>query len=395
MKEFGIKKSYEEINAKIREGTAVIVTAEEMPSIVSDMGVKKAFREVDVVTTGTFGAMCSSGAFLNFGHTKPRMKASKVWLNDVEAYGGIAAVDCYIGATQVREDDPLNRVHPGRFLYGGGHVIEDLVAGREVKLAAKSYGTDCYPLRDFERTVTIADLKNAILFNPRNSYQNYNCAVNGTKKTIYTYMGMLKPDFANATYSSAGQLSPLLNDPFFWTIGAGTRIFLAGATGAVAWHGTQHNPHARRGDNGIPREGGGTIAVVGDMKEMDPAYIRGASITGYGCSLMVGIGIPVPILNEELAYFTGQSDSQIRCQVYDYGRDYPTGEGEPLGEVTYADLKSGYIDVAGRRIPSAPLSSYLAARKIALELKEWIRRGFTLGAPQIPFPSEEFRGKAE
>ncbi|HPX92454.1 MAG TPA: homocysteine biosynthesis protein, partial [Spirochaetota bacterium] len=161
-----IKKSYEEINKKIKEGKAVVVTAEEMPEIVKSEGVKKAFEKVDVVTTGTFGIMCSSGAFLNFGHTKPRMRASKVWLNDVEAYGGIAAVDCYIGATQVRDDDPLNMVHPGAFKYGGGHVIEDLIAGRQVKLKAKSYGTDCYPLKEFEKTITINDLRNAILYNP-------------------------------------------------------------------------------------------------------------------------------------------------------------------------------------------------------------------------------------
>ena len=112
MSSIEIKKSYEEINDRIKKGKAVVVTAEEMPEIVKTEGVKKAFEKVDVVTTGTFGVMCSSGAFLNFGHTKPRMRASKVWLNDVEAYGGIAAVDCYIGVTQVKDDDPLNMVHP-------------------------------------------------------------------------------------------------------------------------------------------------------------------------------------------------------------------------------------------------------------------------------------------
>ena len=204
MSGFEIKKSYEEINGRIKKGEAVVVTAEEMPAIVADRGVKEAFKKVDVVTTGTFGTMCSSGAFLNIGHTKPRMKTPKMWFNGVEAYAGIAAVDCYIGATQVQEDDPLNKVYPGRFAYGGGHVIEDLVAGREVRLTAKSYGTDCYPLRELDRTITIKDLRNAMLFNPRNAYQNYNCAVNCGKRTIYTYMGILKPDMANATYSSAG-----------------------------------------------------------------------------------------------------------------------------------------------------------------------------------------------
>ncbi|NLV67790.1 MAG: hypothetical protein GXY14_08965 [Spirochaetes bacterium] len=388
-----IKKTYEEINSKIRKGKAVVVTADEMPAIVKSEGVKKAFEKVDVVTTGTFGVMCSSGAFINFGHTKPKIRASKVWLNDVEAYGGIAAVDCYIGATQVRDNDPLNMVHPGEFSYGGGHVIEDLIAGKPVKLRAKSYGTDCYPLRDYEKTVTITDLRNAFLYNPRNSYQNYNTAINLSKKMIYTYMGILKPDMGNITYSSAGVLSPLLNDPYYWTIGTGTKIFLGGAAGAVTWQGTQHDPSPERDENGMVIGGSGTIAVTGDMKEMSTDFIRGASITGYGCSLMVGLGIPIPILNEELAFFTGLSDSEIRANVIDYGIDYPDGNYRPVKEVTYAELKSGTVEINGRRVPSAPLSSYPKAKKIAGILKDWVEHGFTIGIPQVQIPSIPYNKK--
>jgi uncharacterized protein (DUF39 family) len=387
MSSIEIKKSYEEINKKISEGRAVVVTAEEMPDIVAREGVDGAFKKVDVVTTGTFGAMCSSGAFINFGHTSPRMKASKVWLNNVEAYGGIAAVDCYIGATQVQENDPLNMVHPGKFKYGGGHVIEDLIARKQVKLRAVGYGTDCYPLKEYDATITIDNLRDAIMFNPRNAYQNYNCAVNLSQKTIYTYMGILKPDMANAGYSSAGQLSPLLNDPYYWTIGTGTKIFLCGAPGTVAWHGTQHAPGCRRSPNGTPCEGGGTLAVMGDMKEMDHRFVRGASFTGYGCSIMIGIGVPIPILNKDLAYFTGLSDKDLRCPVVDYGNDYPSGIGRALGEVSYAELKTGRIEFMGKTIDAAPLSSYPMARTIALELKEWIMKGFTIGVPQIPLPT--------
>ncbi len=387
MPDIEIKKSYQEINEKIRRGKAVVVTAEEMPRIVESEGVKKAFDKVDVVTTGTFGTMCSSGAFLNFGHTKPKMKASNVWFNNVHAYGGIAAVDCYLGATQVREGDPLNAVHPGEFKYGGGHVIEDLIAGKEVKFRADSYGTDCYPLKEIEKTITINDLRNAILYNPRNSYQGYNCAVNSAKNTIYTYMGILRPGIQNATYSSAGELSPLLNDPYYWTIGTGTRIFLGGAAGAVTWYGTQHAPDSLRGENGVPREGAGTISVTGDMKEMSTDYIKGASLAGYGTSLMVGIGIPIPIINEDMAYFTGVKNRDIFYPVVDYGKDYPEGNGNTLGEVSFQDLMSGTIEVQGKRIQSSPLSSYPLARKISANLKEWVENGFTIGEPQVPFPT--------
>ena len=218
MKKYKVQKTYREINEKIKAGNAVVVTAEEIIDIVKENGAEQAAREVDVVTTGTFAPMCSSGAFINFGHSTPGIKASKVWFNKVPAYGGIAAVDCYIGATEPCEDDPLNKVYPGEFNYGGGHVIQDLVAGKRVYLKATSYGTDCYPNKFIEKEITLKSLPDAILCNPRNAYQNYNCAVNMTNKTIYTYMGVLKPKAANANYCSAGQLSPLFNDPYYKTI---------------------------------------------------------------------------------------------------------------------------------------------------------------------------------
>ncbi len=99
------------------------------------------------MATGTFGPMCSSGAFINTSHANPRIKIQKAWMNDVPAYAGLAAVDLYIGATEMSEHDPLNRNHPGEFRYGGGHVIQELIAGQDVRLRAVAYGTDCYPAR--------------------------------------------------------------------------------------------------------------------------------------------------------------------------------------------------------------------------------------------------------
>ena len=388
MKKHRVEKTYKEINEKIKQRKAVVVTAEEIIDIVESKGKVEAARQVDVVTTGTFSPMCSSGAFLNFGHTSPRMRASKAWLNDVEAYAGIAAVDCYIGATQVVDGDPLNSVHPGEFNYGGGHVIEDLVAGNALRLRLESYGTDCYPARKYEKSITLQDLRDAILFNPRNAYQNYNCAVNLSDRIIYTYMGVLRPRMANATYSTSGQLSPLFNDPWFKTIGIGTRVFLGGAQGYVVWPGTQHTFNVMRGKNGIPKEGAGTLAVIGDLKEMSPDWLVGASMLGYGVSLYVGIGIPIPVLNEEIAGYTAVRDEDIYTQVIDYGVDYPSGTPKSLGEVSYKDLRSGEIKINGEKIPTAPMSSYYKARNIANILKEWIERGeFLLGESQQEIPS--------
>ena len=388
MSKFKVEKTYQEINAKIKRGEAVVVTAEEIVDIVEKKGPIEAARRVDVVTTGTFAPMCSSGAFINFGHSKPGIKASKVWFNNVPAYGGIAAVDCFIGATEPCEDDPLNKVYPGEFTYGGGHVIHDLVAGKKVHLKATAYGTDCYPSKGFEKVVTLADLPYATLCNPRNGYQNYNCAINTTKKMIYTYMGTLKPRIGNASYCSAGQLSPLFNDPQYKTIGLGTRIFLGGAQGYVTWFGTQHNPKVERTIEGAPVKPAGTLWVMGNLKEMDPYWLMGVSLQGYGCSLAVGLGIPIPLLNENIAAYAGLPDEKLFTHIVDYGHDYPKGISKTYGRVSYAELKSGSITIDGRAVPTVPLSSVVRARMIADTLKQWIVEGrFFIGEPQFTLPA--------
>lgn len=385
-----IEKSYAEINEKIKKGTAIVVTAEEIIDIVQEKGIEETVREVDVVTTGTFGTMCSSGAFLNFGHSKPRIKMNKTYLNGVPAYAGMAAVDAYIGATALPESDPDNRVYPGRFLYGGGHVIEDLVARNNVKLEAFGYGTDCYPRRHIESLITLDEINDAILFNPRNAYQNYGVAVNTSDRTIYTYMGVLKPKLGNASFSTSGQLSPLLNDPYYQTIGVGTRIFLGGGCGYVAWHGTQHNPSVARGENGVPLDGAGTLALIGDLKQMSPQWLRGVSYVGYGASLAVGIGIPIPLLNEEILRYCMVTDADIYSTIADFSTVYPQREEGDLGRVSYAELRSGEINIQGKKVPTTPLSSYVKAREIAQILKNWITdKGFLLTEPVQALPSTD------
>ena len=387
-----MSKTIEEINQKIKRGEAVVFTAEEIIGVVKEKGLKRAAEEVDVVTTGTFGPMCSSGAYFNIGHSKPRIKlgGGRSYLNDVPAYTGLAAVDLFLGATAMPDDDPRNKVHPGEFNYGGGHVIEELVAGKDIRLEATAYGTDCYPRKKLETWINIKDLNEAVLFNVRNAYQNYNVAANLSNKTIYTYMGMLKPNLGNITYCSAGQLSPLLNDPYYKTIGIGTKIFLGGGIGYVAWQGTQFNPTTARSENGVPKGGAGTLAVIGDLKQMSPRWLVGTSMLGYGPTLTVGIGVPIPILSEEILQYTTVTDDQIIGTIVDYSDAYPNRRNESVGEVTYAQLKSGKVTVQGKKVPTASLSSYPRAVEIANTLKDWIKTGkFELTQPVASIPGVE------
>jgi len=364
-KEKTASKDYDEIKKKIADGTVVVMTAEEFKQFVKANGTKKAAREVDIVTTGTFGAMCSSGAYLNFGHSDPPIKMQKVWLDGIPAYTGLAAVDAYLGATELDESNNM--------MHGGAHVIEDLVRGKAVRLRATAYGTDCYPRKEIDTYVSLKTVNQAVLFNTRNCYQNYAVATNSSGKTLYTYMGKLLPEFGNATFSSAGELSPLLNDPYYRTIGIGTRIFLGGAQGFVAWEGTQFNPGVPRTPAGVPKRPAGSLAVIGDLKQMSPEFVRGLTFTKYGTSLGLGIGIPIPILDEEMAKACAITNDQISTAVFDYSEQ--TRSRTVLREVTYAELRSGEIMIKGKQVPTSSLSSLPKARQIAEILRNKIIKG--------------------
>jgi uncharacterized protein (DUF39 family) len=375
-------KTYEEINAKIESKKAVVLTADEIIDYVDRKGIDEAAKEVDVVTTATFGPMCSSGCVLNFGHSKPKIRMSEAWIDDVAVYCGLAAVDVYLGATQLRYNDPANLYYPGEFRFGGAHIMEKLVAGEKMQLFALSYGTDDYPRREIRTIFDINDLNQAIMVNPRNCYQNYNIAVNLSEKPIYTYLGHLKPNLQNATYCSAGQLSPLLNDPLYITIGVGSSVWLAGARGHVYAEGTQHSPDCEREPNDVPSEGSGTLALTGDMKDMIPDFVRGTSFVGYGVSLAVGVGIPIPILNSEILKYTTVEDRDIYAPVIDYSVDYPERTGKVICKLNYEELKKGEVVIRNKKVEVGSLSSYSKALEISHLLKDEIKEGsFLLSKP--------------
>ena len=373
-----MQRTYEEINAKIEKGDAVVMTAEEAIKLVDSKGIDKATKEVDVVTTGTFGAMCSSGAFINFGHAEPPIKMTKVWLNDVPAYTGLAAVDAYIGATELREPEDM--------AYGGAHVIESLVKGEAVHLRAIAYGTDCYPRKDIDTYISLKTVNQAYLYNPRNAYQNYGVATNSSDRALFTYMGKLLPHYGNATYSNAGQLSPLLKDPTLRTIGIGTRIFLGGGIGYVSWEGTQYKTNVAI-KNGVPVSAARSLAVTGDLRGMSNEFVRALDFHGYGISLGLGIGIPIPILDEELMRSAALKDENIFTNITDYS--IQSRNRKPLKEVSYAELRSGSIELFGKKVKTSSLSSYDKARTIAEKLKSMINeKEFLLTRPAAPLPSE-------
>jgi uncharacterized protein (DUF39 family) len=371
------KKSYAEINEKIRKGKAVVLTAEEVSEMGRTLSPGEVAGKVDVVTTATFGPMCSSGMFINTGHSTPPIRMEKATLNGVPVFTGVAAVDLYIGATENHPEDPA---------YGGAHVIEDLIGGKDVELEAHAKGTDCYPLKNIHTTINKNNINEMVMFNPRNAYQNYPVAVNTTGRIKYTYMGSLLPRLGNANYSTSGELSPLLNDPQMRTIGVGTRIFLGGTTGYVSWYGTQFKTDAELNEYGVPVSNAATLAVIGDASRMSTSYIKAAYYEKYGVSMFVGIGIPIPVLDEEMAARLMIRNDQITTRILDYG-DPAHPE---LGRVTYDRLMSGEIELNQKKIKTTSLSSLYKAREIASLLKKQVKEGtFLLTEPVELFPGNK------
>jgi len=380
-----------EINDKINAGRAIVKTAEELKARVAEVGVKQAAKEIDVVATGTFEPMESSGAIINLGHTDPPIKIRRCWFDDVPAYSGFGAVDLYLGATQPVEtpdsDEVRSRETPIKERGGGGYVIEDLIAGKPVQLRAVGQVTDCYPRPYLETTITRDSINQFYLYNPRNLYQNFIVGVNGGDRPLYTYLGPLQPQLGNAVFSNPGAISPLFNDPNLRVIGIGTRIFLGGATGYITWEGTQHFPLQKRLPNDTPIGPAATLAVIGDAKQMSSRWVRGCYFHRYGPSLMLGIGVPIPILDEEVAKYCAVTDDDIVAPVVDFA--IPRRVRPTFGLVSYAQLKSGRISIEGKSVRVAPLASYHLSREVAIELKQRIEAGtFSLSEPVASLPKD-------
>jgi uncharacterized protein (DUF39 family) len=103
---------------------------------------------------------------------------------------------------------------------------------------------------------------------------------------------------------------------------------------------------------------------------MSSDFIKGCILTRYGVSLYVGLGVPIPVLNEEVAKSTGVSNQEIVTKVIDYS--VPSRARPKLGKVSYTDLKSGSIEIDGREVRTAPISSFRVAETVANELKQRI-----------------------
>ncbi len=374
-----MQKTIPLINEKIASRSAVVMTLLELSKQVEAVGLEQAAQEVDVVTTGTFAPIESVGAFINLGHTDPPLRIRSCWIDGVPAYGGMGAVDLFLGATQEGEREDQTGV------YGGAHVIAKLIGGETLPFRGVGMPNDCYPRATFESHISKDSINQFYLYAPRGLYQNFIVGVNSGEDTLYTYLGPLLPRMGNAVYANPGAIAPLWHP--LDSIGIGTKIFWGGGVGYIAWEGTQHYPLQKQLPNHTPIGPAATVALIGDAKQMDPEWVKGCYFRNYGVSLMIGVGVPIPILNAKTIGSLVTKDEDIVAPVIDFS--IPRRVRPSFGLVSYAQLKTGKISINGTNVRAAPVASISRSEQVAQILKEWITRGdFYLTEPVAPLPPD-------
>jgi putative methanogenesis marker 16 metalloprotein len=308
-------KTQGEINAKIRNGTVLVMTAAEFKQHIRD-GDTMSPDDVDVVTTGTFGVMSGTYAVLNIpvAEKKAFIKADRVWLNGVPAVPGpcpnenLGLVDLIVYGT----------AHANAS-YGGGHLLRDLVAGNPVEVLVKA------KQKTFNRTVTLEDLGFARLITTRSAFKNYTALVNPRPRSVNSTIFSVTPmqgSFKEASVCGCGEINPLENDPCMRIIGPGTHILVNGGEGYVMGIGTRSS--AERPN----------LSFFADLKGMDPDMM-GGFVTSAGPECLVSCAVPIPVLDKESLRALSVLHEQIPLPVAD------VADRIPLASTTYGEVWNG------------------------------------------------------
>ncbi len=302
-------KSVEEINDKIRDGEATVLSASEFKDRVRNNDVTGP-EDVDVVTTATCGLMSGTAAILSVpvAERGEFERADQIWLNDVPAFPGpcpnerLGIVDLIVYGPTSSISDP--------YAYGGGHLLRDLVEGKDIQVRVDSDG------ETFENRVTLDDLGYARIFTTRSAFKNYMAFLNTQKdevKSIFSVMGLEGP-YKEISVSGCGEINPIENDPDLDAIGVGSKILLNGGIGYVVGEGTRSEPENPN------------LSVIADMKNMEPQFMGGFK-TSEGPECITSLAVPIPVLDEEIFSNLKILDRGVNLPLADIHDRVPFSEG--------------------------------------------------------------------
>ncbi|NVM34211.1 MAG: methanogenesis marker 16 metalloprotein [Candidatus Lokiarchaeota archaeon] len=308
------KRKLSEIRKKIKNGSAVVLTVQELLERINE-GEKVKFEDVDVVTTATKGLMSGIMGIFSFRLSPPKTlrKFTEVDINGIPAFPGpcpneyLGIVDLIIyGTTQSKTIDN----------YCGGSLFRDIVEGKSVTIVAMSAEGDT-----IEKQLKLEDMQFAKLVGTRQAIKNYNAMINCETHQVNTIFSCLpfSPNKAEITFSGCGALNPFQNDPEFESFGVGSPVLVNGTIGYLMGPGTR---------NYIEKPNMMTIAPFEGMKQ----EYMGAFKTSYGLEPICSIALPIPILNEKIFNNIVKSDKFVKLTILSLvGR-------EKVGEMTYGDV---------------------------------------------------------
>jgi len=308
------KRKLSDIKKKIENGTAKVITVQELIETVAK-GEKVQFEDVDVITTATKGLMSGIAGIFSFRLAAPKTvrKFVEVSMNGIKGFPGpcpnefLGIIDLIIYGTG--HSTTIDS-------YSGGLLFRDLVEGKSVAVVAKSLEGEI-----IKTDLTLKDMQFARLMGTRQAIKNYNAMINPTAEIVDTIFSALpfEPNNSQITFSGCGALNPFQNDPNFETFGIGMPVLVNGNIGHLIGPGTR---------NYVLKPNMMTIA---DLQGMKPEYM-GSFKTSYGPEPICSIAVPIPILNEDIFNNIIKSDKEVPLTILNLvGR-------EKLGEITYGDV---------------------------------------------------------
>ncbi len=287
----------EEIRERIRNKSAVVLTASEFKRQIADYEHDELLRNVDVVTCGTCGVMSGTYAVLSVPVAPPGtfLRADTITLNGVRAIPGpcpnerLGLVDLIVYGTAHASST-----------YGGGHLFRDIISDKNLHVEVTSGG------RAFQADISGHDLPHARLFTTRSAFKNYTAIINRSQKPETTIFSVtpLAGEGKEATISGCGEINPIENDPGMRFLTPGTQILVNGGPGFIIGQGT-------RSSNARPN-----IAVHGEMSTMDPDYC-GGFLTSAGPECLTSIGTAIPLVDESVLSALMIMDTDIVMPVMD------------------------------------------------------------------------------
>ena len=292
-------RSIEEINQKIKNGDATVLTAEEVSILVHEGNTPKA-EDVDVVTTGTCGIMSGTAAILHVPVSDPGAfkKAKKIILNGVPGSPGPCPNE-WLGSVDMIIYGTAHSIYDHS--YGGGFLFKDLVSGKEIEVEMES--TDGEIIKS---KTNIDEIGTAQMIGTRMAFKNYNSFTNPSKELVSSIFHAIDMDgpFKGLSVSGCGQINPLQNDPLMKTICSGAKVLLNGSEGIVIGRGTRSSDEKPN------------LMITADMTQMDPHYLGGFK-TGAGPEVFDSVAAAVPILNENILKQTFIQNKNIELPVAD------------------------------------------------------------------------------